>query len=155
MFLKSQENIKCSPKRERASSRLRKDNAAGNFVTQYYAQIVGLSERHHYIVFQIVEFSFKRVVEWNVKGKSRFKSSKLSHRCSNVNAKFQFFFWNTTRSFSFEAYRQLILYFTIHTHSGAQLQTADWRGENIFKSGKFLYHKYKRGMRETNVSSLC
>ena len=35
-------------KRKGASSRLRKDNAAGNFVAQYYAQIVELSERHRW-----------------------------------------------------------------------------------------------------------
>ena len=72
-------------------------------VTQYYAQIVGLSE----------EYCQKAC---NFKGKSRFKNLKSCHRCPNANAKFQFLFWNKTRSFSFEAYRQLILYFTIHTH---------------------------------------
>ena len=30
---------------------------------------------------------------------------------------FNFFFWNATEGFSFEAYRQLILYFTIDTHA--------------------------------------
>ena len=47
---------------------------------------------------------------------SRFKSSKSCHRCSNANAEFQFVFQSKTGSFSFQAYRQLILYFTIHTH---------------------------------------
>ena len=56
-----------------------------------------------------------RVAGSNFKRKSRFKSSKSSHRCSNANAKFQFLFWNATESFSFETYRKLILYFTINT----------------------------------------
>ena len=51
------------------------------------------------------------VAEWNAKWRSKFNSLRSSHRCSIANAKC--LFWNTTTSFSFEAYRQLILYFTI------------------------------------------
>ena len=89
--------------------------------------------------------SLSKVVGWNFKGKSRFKSSRSSHRCSNANAKFQFLFWNTTGSFRFEACRQHILYFTIHKHSGSCLQIVDWRGR--VKSGPFLCRKCKRGIK--------
>ena len=48
-------------------------------VTQYYAQIVGLSEGYCQKAC-------------NFKGKSRFKNLKSCHRCPNANAKFHFFF---------------------------------------------------------------
>ena len=55
-------------------------------------------------------------------------------------------FWNTTGSFSFQAYRQLILYVTIHMEWG------EGEGEiGQVQIGTFLYHMYKRGIKETNV----
>ena len=55
--------------------------------------------------------------ECNFNKNTRFMSSRSSCKVSNANAKFQFIFWNTSGNFSFEAYRQLILHFTIYTHT--------------------------------------
>ena len=55
--------------------------------------------------------------ECNFNKNTRFMSSRSSCKVSNANAKFQFIFWNTTGNFSFEAYRQLVLHFTIYTHT--------------------------------------
>ena len=95
--------IKYSPKREGASSSLRKDNAAGNFGGTILwpncwtvGGAVSQSILDNWAVSQELREAF-------FKGKSRFKSSKSSYRYSNVNSKFQFLFWDTTGSFSFEA----------------------------------------------------
>ena len=119
-----------------------------SLVTQYYAQISGLSEAFKTIEAFSIMTCLSRDRGWNFKGKSRFNSSRSSHRCSNGNTKFQFLFWNATGSFSFKVYRQLILCFTIHMDWGME-----GRKGGRFKSGYFLYHKYKRGIKEPNVSS--
>ena len=89
---------------------------------------------HHY---QIVKLNcLSRVAGCSFKGKSRFKSSKSSHRCLNANAKFQFLCWNTTRSFSFEAQQATcpLLYdtpiCTCHIIKLSKLQ-------------KYVFHHYK------------
>ena len=89
--------------------------------------------------YQIVKLScLSRVAGCSFKGKSRFKSSKSSHRMSNANAKFQFLFWNTTGNFSFEAW-QLILYFTIHTHVHVIQSSVNCK--NMF----FIITRHERG----------
>ena len=72
------------------------------------------------VIFWILNFHFKNCwLPWecNFNKNTRFMSSRSSCKVSNANAKFQFIFWNTTGNFSFEAYRQLVLHFTIYTHT--------------------------------------
>ena len=53
-------------------------------VTEHYAEIIGLSKGHCYKALQTTSISFK-----NLEGrKSRFRSLRSSHRCSNTDAKF-------------------------------------------------------------------
>ena len=140
MFLKSQEKNKILSKKGRSFQDFKKRQCSRKLwghnimtklvdcqrgiVTKYFKQLSCLS----------------RVAGCSFKGKSRFKSSKSSHRCSNANAKFQFIFWNTTGSFSFEANRQPILYFTIQTYVHVILQSSV-----ICKNMFFIITRYERG----------
>ena len=61
-----------------------------------------------------------------------------------------------TQMQSFDVFFGIILYFVIHTfRSVAANSGLRGRGWSRFKSGPFLYRKYKRGIKETNVSSSC
>ena len=46
-----------------------------------------------------------------------------------------------------------IIIIIIYHLSGAYLQIMEWGA--MFKLGPFLYRKYKRGIKESNVSTSC
>ena len=126
--------IKYSPRREGASSRLRKDNAAGKFGNTIlwpncWTVRVALSQ-------SILLSCLSRVAGCSFEGKSRFKSSKSSYRYSNPNAKFQFHFWNKTGSFSFEAY-QATYFLLYNTH------TCTCHIIKLSKLQNYVFHHYK------------
>ena len=83
-----------------------------------------------------------RVAECNFKRKLRFKTSRSSHRCSNANAKFQFFLRNTTGNCSFDAYRQLILHITIHTRTCHIIRLSKFQKERRNENQKSMTQNY-------------
>ena len=96
-----------------------------------------------------LSFHFKNYwLSWecNFNKNTRFMSSRSSCKVSNANAKFQFIFWNTTGNFSFEAYRQLVLHFTIYTHTcTCHIKPS--------KLQKWVFHHYKTW--ERKLVSVC
>ena len=100
-IIEKKSKMKYLPKREGASSKLRKKLQQKNLVTQYYAQIVGLLEGHCHKALDSWGVS-QQLRDAVLKGKVDLRArGQVMDRSSNVNAKFQFIFWNTTRNCSF------------------------------------------------------